>query len=456
MALTVDVNVASASAPVGPPAYPAFVPDPNPGPPSHSSTLFTYVVIAGISFLPESWECNFPAYGSVGTYSIITSIAELQKRKLNLYDVTLASLHPVSVDIYVNLNGTITHLWGGELDDTDWAFDDNQVTISGRDWAGVMVDQKITLANYSAQGAAGIPISVTPISGGPSNAFNVQNQTAVQLITQIAKAHGLQPLPTSIPASEQTVLVGNLLANSGVFNNQPQPEWEIIQAISRLMGWNTYVTPERQLVFGPTATSNNKLLVSWNITNPPKGTVPCQDLQVMHQPRRNSSFLVVVQTYNLAMIQQSKQMIGLPSQGMLLNYPLYKVDGRGFYTTTSLGANVSTVTALFKNLGKEIYVVHRAGLTPDQASLLAENTALDLAKREIIVNFSIDGLPSLRPFMELQLSGKLQGFEGRKLFINGVKHTYSTPDEGEIGTSGFMSHVSAWSLPLAAGVTQVL
>ncbi len=447
MTLTVDITKVT---------YPKFTPDPNPGPPSHSSNMFTYVVIAGISFLPESWECTFPAYGSVGTYSIVTSIEELQKRKLNLYTVTLASVHPVSVDIYINLNGIDTHLWGGELDDTDWDFDSNQVTITGRDWAGVMVDQKITLVNYSTQGPSGIPTSVTPISGGPSTAFNVQNQSPSNLISQIAEAHGLQPLPTNIPASEQNLVAGNIFANSGIFNNQPMPEWEIIQAISRLMGWNAYVTPEKQLVFGPMVTAPEKLLVTWNITNPPKGSIPCQALQVMHQPRRNSSFLVVVQTYNVATLQQSKQMIGLPSQGMLLDYPQYKVDGKGFYTTTSLGANVSVVTALFKNLGKEIYIIHKAGLTPDQASLLAESTALDLAKREIIVNFSIDGLPSLRPFMELQLSGQLQGFEGRKLFINSVKHTYSTPDEGEIGTSGFMTHVSAWTLPLAHGVTQIL
>lgn len=427
-------------------------------PSSHFSTSFiaSRIVVKGISFLAESWNCNIPSYGSVGTYEVVTSLKELERVKLDLYQETLKQT-PLGLDIYVLVNGTETHLWGGEIDDTDWEFDSNTVTISGRDWAGILVDQKITLANFGAENSVtAIPLSVPSFSGGPANSYNVQNQSAVSLLSQIARAHGLLPEPLGIPSSEEGVLVGNILAENAVFTSQPLPEWEIIQAISRIMGWNTYVTPNKHLVFGPPKIQPFPVKVSWNVENPPIDVLPCFNLRVQHQPRRNNSFLVVVETYNLSTLQMHQAMVGIPSQNDLLTYPIYKADKAGFYTTTSLGPNVSALTALFKNLGKEVYLIHKVGLTPDQASRLAEREALDLAKREIIVSFTLDGNPNLRPFDTLELYGSLNGFEGRKFFINQVRHSFELPEGGSIGSSGFVTEVKAWTLPLAGGVTQIL
>ena len=414
------------------------------------------VVVAGVEFLAESWNCNFPSYGSVGTYEVTTSRKELARAGLDLYAATLNS-HPLGLDIFISVDGVETHLWGGEIDDTDWDFDTDTVTISGRDWAGILVDQKITLANFAPESSSlAVPSSTVGLSGGPATSYNVQNQSAVSLLSQIAKAHGLIPEPLNVSTEEATVPVGNILAENAVFSSQPLPEWEIIQAISRIYGWNTYVTPNKKLVFGPPKVSLNKLRVGWNLPTLPPGVLPCFNLQVQHQPRRNNSFLVVVETYNVSTLEVHQALVGLPSQHEFLTYPLFKANKAGFYTTTSLGPNVSAVTALFKNLGKEVYLIHKAGLTPSQASRLAESIALDLAKREIIVSFSLDGNPSIKPFDTLELQGSLSGFEGRKFFVQQVHHSFELPDGGSIGTSGFLTHVKAWTLPLYHGVTQIL
>jgi hypothetical protein len=88
--------------------------------------------------------------------------------------------------------------------------------------------------------------------------------------------------------------------------------------------------------------------------------------------------------------------------------------------------------------------------------------ALDIAKREIIVEGVIDGWAPLQPMQPFQLYGTdndLLGFNSdgasqRLFYINHVEHVFTVP-QGDVGNSsasegpdvGYVTRFTAWTIP---------
>ncbi len=70
----------------------------------------------------------------------------------------------------------------------------------------------------------------------------------------------------------------------------------------------------------------------------------------------------------------------------------------------------------------------------------ALSKALEIAKRELITKFRIDGDDSMEPMQKLVLSGDLGDFAGPGYYINCIEHSFDMED-------GWYTHIHAWTVP---------
>lgn len=433
-----------------------------------------------------SWAANNNTYGSVGSFEIRTSMQSLRKASIDIYTESLESVAPVPVQIFVtDQYGNNDYLiFGGQLDRTEWDFNNDEVIITGRDWAGLLVDQKAALVDttvyFNSTAGAGVVSTLNQAPGG----YNITNMTIVEFLTQVANNFGfildVDETYLTKDAQGNFLTLGQLQSLSAtgstmsVFTTSPKPIWDILVYLSRIASqkvpYEVSISPDKFLRFIPAA-SSEPITLSWNLpaskyanvpapTNGLPAQVPLLSLHITHEPRRNSTFGVVVLTYHYASVSQGYGSLTYVND---LNYAKnsstwqqFGVTGPGFYA----GKNPYGSSGLLGSLGRPIYIVRaRQGLNPTDVQNEAYRQVLEIAKKELIIEGTIDGIATLQTLSPFKINGTptdLMGFDAngagpRIFYFNHIEHRFTMPqtDNSEEGAgAGYVINFSAWTLPL--------
>lgn len=409
------------------------------------------------------------AYGSVGHVSIDTSFTMLQQMGIDLFSITSGSPGFVEVDIAVKQvsqspsqaggygtggttagqSQTSTRIFGGEYVRTDYDFDQDLVHIHARDWAGVLVDQKRILTKIGKA----VEKVLAPLAPGRVTVAGIsnENQQIGNIVNSIATEFGFNAI---LNLTNGNPTVGTLYGSADQsFITVPQSLWSILNQLARDTGYDVYVTPTKDLVFGEPGAGLDTIRLSWNV-GPGQGQLPCRDLRIEHHPRRNSTFRVLVISYDPTKAQAT---LGRATY-VGANY----AGQHGLTAGMSVGgAAVSAdknILALQQGGVKlsvaqiPLYTFHVEGLSADQANVRAESIATDIAKRELILSTCVDGMSSVLPTQKIQLSGDLPSeFTNSTYYVSGYEQVFVMPDPRQHShDAGWTTRVTALNIPTEA------
>ena len=409
-----------------------------------NTAITPFMSISGTNIPLTSFQITNGSYGSTGRATITSSIVQLQMLGINLIALTTAQASEVEVDVFVNTSAGSTKIFGGEFISSSWDYDRGTVQIDARDWSGVLIDQKKVLVNV-AQSAE---LAVAPLAPGANSTFSLstQNQTLSQIVSAIANSNGLTPV-LNLQNTNNPTLGALYGSDDSVYTPIPQSLWEIITQLAGDTGYEVYTTPNKQLVFGTAGAGLPTLNINYN-TPLPANFLPCKNPVFTHSPRRNSTFRVLVISYDPGKAQVSlgrATAVGTDLAG------LAKITA-GISSGQSAVSADAVLAGAAGTVGKvPLYTFHADGLTTTQAQNKATAIANDIAKREYMAELTIDGLPSILPTQMLILSGNLDShFTGINFFVMSYTHTFSMPGKGQSVNSGFLTKIKALNFPIAA------
>lgn len=421
-----------------------------------------HVQVANITIPVNSAEVTSGSYGSVGHARFSTSQTLLSASNIDLMALASSSTI-VSVDVYAE-TPTVPHtkIFGGDLLATEWGFDQDMVHVHARDHAGVFVDQKRILA----RDAKAVTAALTPLSPGQQlnpNGVATMNRSVSQVVTDIANEFGYTPVINMEGGSN--VMAGALYGGDHTYMTIPQNLWSILNTLARDTGNEVYTTPDRKLVFGMPGAGLSAIQLMWNMNpgtlpttwqSPTLQTValPCANLQITHNPRRNSSFRVLVTSYDPGKAQITLgRATAIGSDLATSSLP----EGVSVGAAAQAADNQLLADAKAKNQGIsagnlshiQLYTFHWDGLTSDDANARAAAIAADIQKRLLLLRCTIDGLPTLTPTQPLTLQGPISStFLGNVWYVSGFQHKFELPHAGgHRGWSGYTTEIQALDLP---------
>lgn len=432
-------------------------------------TDLTFTVTVGTTAVPfTKFSMTGGAYGSVGHVTITTSFTMLNDIKLDLFTLTSGSPGLVEVAIavrqtpgqrsqYGGYGGAAppptgptqpTRIFGGEYVRTDFDLDADTVTIHARDWAGVLVDQKRILTKIGKA----IEKVLAPLAPGRVTVAGIsnENQKISDIVTSICTEFGFTPV-LNLSSSGRNPTVGTLYGSADQsFITVPQSLWTILNQLARDTGYDVYVTPKKELVFGEPGAGLDTLQLAWNVA-PQQGQLPCRKVHIEHHPRRNSTFRVLVISYDPTLAQTTLGRATYIGSAYAGQHGLVAGLSTGQAAITA-DKNILALQTGGANIGVSqipLYTFNLDGLSTDQAALKAQSIATDIAKRELILTATIDGLPSVLPTQMIRLSGDLPTeFSEPVYYVSGYNQTFSLPATGSHqADSGWVTTVVALNIP---------
>ncbi len=405
-------------------------------------------VQVGGQTIPVYWfECTGSAYGSVGSASATTSLAALAGQQIDLYSLTTQAPGSTEVSIDVALgSGQRTRIFGGEYLTTAWEVDLDVVHIHARSWAGMLADQKriLTKLGTAAQKA------LAPLAPGQVSASGIsnQNQTIGMIVTAIANEFGFTPKLNLSSGNNPTV--GTLYGSADqTFMPVPQSLWSILNQLARDTGYVVYDTPNKELVFGEPGAGLPTLTFSFDVQPQSQDVMPVRRLELTHHPRRNSTFRVLVISYDPAKAQVC---IGRANY-VGANY----AGSNGLSGGLSTGSSATSADKSLQKLNQgtnqiPLYTFHIDGLTQAQADTQAAAIATDIAKRELLIQFETDGLPGITQTQKLKLTGNVPSpFDKPTFYASGFSHSFAVPrPRTRDGRAGFLTRIKGLNIPTEA------
>jgi phage protein D len=370
------------------------------------NTPNSILTINGVQVPSDAWNVHLASHGSLGTITAETSFSQL-----SLMGIDIASLGEsgAQISLSAGFKETSTKLiFGGYYDSHKINPGKDRCIISGRDWAADLVDKTQVIAGY-----------------------NYKNQTAGQLVSQIATNAGM-----GLNVTDPGILVGSSYNQDTAFLSHPQQLWAVVKNLADQFGFDCHVTPDRTLYFGPIDESVGSLIVTYGATAQQNLPNPVENLEIDHNARRNGNFEVHVLSYDPYTNQLTSS--SAVSAAQTISGSVSDVNAHG----SKKGKSATSQPAHGK--GEAVVLTfHIDGLTAAQCQDRAKGIARDIAKREIIIHGSIIGLPSAVIHQTLQINSPnqgLAGYENRSYVVADVTHSYSR-------TAGFRSQFIAMNQP---------
>ena len=407
-------------------------------------TAYTFTLTINGKTLPmEQFRVTGGVFGSVGHLTATSSLSALAALKIDVYTMAAEATAPLETYLTVQKEtGKPVRLFGGEFMNATWDYDNDKIEIHARDWAGQLVDQKRVLTSISKQIIkllAPLAPGQNPNSQGVSNI----NQSLTQIVTAIAQEVSMTPvlnLTGGVPGNTQ---IGALYGSGDHALIQVQQNlWQILNHIARDTGYEVYVTPNKQLVFGQGGVGIDPIKLTWKVGTVPQGSYACKSLHIQHHPRRNATFRVLVFSYDPGKGQQTTGHATVVGSNL--------GGSAGLKPGIWLGADALAADKKLASVQKggvtvsqvPLYSFRFDGLTQDQATQKAQTIAIDISKRELIMNCVIAGLPEITPTGKINISGAVDpNFASNDFYVNGFEHQFS------MGSSGFVTHIKALDIP---------
>lgn len=423
----------------------------------------------------ETFDITLGAYGSVGRFTCTTAISALASYGWgphNLLGVEIENSQPYLADgspsypikLYTTgaYDGKLYLAFTGDIDELSWNFDNDKLTITGRDYAGRLLDWKAVL---------------TP------KWVNMNYYQFVQAIFQ-----GIKIPPTKYHIATQASVndsLGNILyglgneagqvgkvsygyAHSGLptetsYFSLPEDMWNLLTLVSRAIGFIVTVHTDGTFYVGPqggdAAVNYGTRTFTWFAPEGTPNVTPVRHLVINHGPRQYGTFVVRGFSYHPPSVQVTKAVaVGLAGSTNATQVSIPALAKQqltaGVYKSGQIAAAVED--------GKPNYFFYYHGQTQTQVERDTLGIAFDIARHLYIVEGEIDGDPSLQVTTPILLSdmsgGNLQGYTTKPLTIAGINHMFDMSG-GEDG--GFVTRFRAWyeppvgTLPAEPGVTQV-
>jgi hypothetical protein len=422
--------------------------------------------IGGMNVPVYRFNITGGSYGSVGHLTLHCTQAALDAAKIDLFTLTSGSPGFTEVDLTVTQatqpstpaggystqqqpNTTETRIFGGEYITTEYDMDTDEVVVHARDWAGVLVDQKRVLTKI----ANAIQAAQRPLAPGRVSAAGIsnENQKVGNIVASIANEFGFNPI-LNLSSGGLNPTVGTLYGSADQsFITVPQSMWTILNQLARDTGYDVYVTPKKDLVFGEPGAGLDTIQLSWNQA-PGDGQIPCKNLKITHHPRRNSTFRVLVMSYDPSKAQTTLGRATYIGNNFAGQHGLSGGLSTGQAAVTA-DNNILALQQAGAKLGTTqipLYSFNLDGLSADQANIKAQSIATDIAKRELILSAQIEGLPSLLPTQKITLTGKnlKTDFTGSTFYVSNYDHTFTLPSGGRGGShDGWITKVTALNIP---------
>jgi phage protein D len=372
--------------------------------------VFTAVMIAGEIFPVMSWKATLANQGNMGTFSAEGALSDLIASGL---DVIAASqdAEGAECDIYVGYDDETELIFSGVVDSCDLDWDEDKFSVKGRDHSASFADGKQTMAK-----------------------LNYRNQTVGQMVQQICDEFGFDA-----EIDDPGIKAGPLMNGEHSFNPQPRSYWNLLQELAENSGCECYMKPDQTLYFGKEKEESS---ITVNYGAPPESDAenPGWGLKVSYNPRNNSNIEVKALSYN----SQTTESISASAKATQVK------TGKGRKTKKSIGGRKRKVKATAKHSGsrakhKSVHYIRCAGLTADQAQARCQGAADALAKRQIIVEMSIEGLTKMKIHSQVTLKETqipLYGFANIPLNVAEVNHEFTTPGDGD-SSGGFVTSFRA-------------
>jgi hypothetical protein len=417
------------------------------------TTPIQFIVTVGGQQIPVyGFNAVGGSYGSIGHAGISTDISSLLAAGIDIYEISAAK--PSLLEVAISVKGgpyglSPILMFAGEFVSSDWDFDTDALQIQARDWAGLLVDQKRVPTTIQDLNNA----LLTPGQAADTFGVDVENQTIAELVEQIADLFGFTPVLNLQGSNPQTgVQFGS---DDVTWAPTSQDLWSMLNMLASDTGNVVYTTPSKQLVFGVPGAGLSTVTMSYGSNplstsssfapgNTSSGAVPTKDLHVKHNPRRNSTFSVLVLAHD-----------GAASQITRGTTTVVGPDVAGFSTgifdgPAALSARANLVGA---QISVPLYTFRYEGLTQSQAQTKAHNIALDISRRNAVASWYVDGYPYLTPTQPIKFTSNSAfepGFTKMAWNLTAISHTFKMPKgaSGGIGTSsgGFYSSLNAWNL----------
>lgn len=364
-------------------------------------TVSTSVVIAGQTFPVLSWKATLANQGSMGTATASGTLSQLIDSGLDIIAQS-QSIDGAEFDIYVGYDGESQLVFSGILDECEINWDDDTFEIRGRDYAALLADGKQTLAG-----------------------LNYRNQSVAQIVKQIANQFGF-----AANITDPGIKAGPLMNGENHYNPQPRNYWNLLQSLAEDVGYECYMLPNQTLYFGPEQDQGD-VIVNYGASLGSGAENPGWGLKVTYNPRNNSNIIVRAlslnsQTTDAIVASATAKPVAL-GKGRKTKSSLTGGNSKSKYSSQgSAGSN---------SRNKSIYYIRCPGMTPDQAQAACQAMANNLAKHQIIVEATIEGLPGLVLHSQVtlvQTNIDLYGFAGVNLNVSEVTHSFTTPSDGDV------------------------
>lgn len=414
-------------------------------------TAFTFsLTINGKAFPIDGFDVTSGVYGSAGHLKASTSIDTLDALHIDLFALTADAAAPVEMNLTVTADmDTPVRIFGGEFVDSDWDYDHDRIVIHARDWAGQLVDQKRVLTKIAST-ITGLLAPLVPGQNPASTGTSNVNQSLANVVTSIAQEFGMTPVLNLTGGSPGSTTLGTLYGSSDqTFLATPQSLWEILNQLARDTGYDVYVTPNKELVFGQAGAGVKPLAMTWKTNPVPKGSVPCRDLRIGHHPRRNGTFRVIVMSYDGGKGQQTT------GQAVAVGSNL--AGSAGLKPGIWSGKDAVTANAQLAGVKERgiaasqvpLYSFRLDGLTQDQVTAKALALATDIAKRELILSCEIDGFTGATPTQKITVASDFinPAFAGNEFYMNAYTHMYRMRTGSSGMGGGFVTKVRALDIP---------
>lgn len=371
----------------------------------------TLLVVGGEVFPVLKWSATLANQGSMGTAEAEGALSDLIASGLDIISAS-QDKNGAPLDLYAGFDGDLQHIFSGTVDQCSFDWDGDSFIVRGRDHSASLSDGKQTLAG-----------------------MEYRNQKVTDIVRQIA-----EKFEFATEIEESDIKAGPYLNDENFFNPQPQTYWHLLQSLAESVGYECYMKPNQTLYFGPEK-DQGSLTCDYGAPRDSDAENPGWGLKVDYNPRNNSNIVVKALSVNPQTTQKvtstaKAKQVKVGKGRKVKSSQIGKEKKASYPKRGSSGSKAPS---------KSIYYIRCAGLSPEQSEKKCQAMADQLAKRQIIVEMSMEGNFDLKVHTKVTLKQNLidlYGFDGVELNVSEVTHSFSTPGDGD-SSGGLVSSFRA-------------
>jgi len=363
--------------------------------PDNIRKVTTSATVGGKQIPLLSWSCHLTSYGNLCTFDCVTSIQQLKTLGVDIFSIQNSTPNLECIITLTETDDTgsaVTNtVFDGIVDEIEGTWEDDLITISGRDYSAILRDQSNNVPVYT-------------------------NQTVTDIVTNIAKLYDLK---THIVSNSQMagIRASAYQGQEWAYVLDPKPLWHVIQELADEAGYVAWVDQYKTLHFEPPGDSGINWDFNWRpaLQNTEQGSSadgmnPILKLSWLDQARQYANFTLILHGYD-------------PNAKSPLVRQTKRGDGSG-----------------------HLFHVSRQDVNSENIKQLTENIADEMSRKQLVAKLVVDGDTGINVNDQIQIfeteEQDLLGLSGQQMFIVSVVQQFSMADYGTDSGEGFLTHIT--------------